>query len=297
VTGSWHQAKTPNLGVTYTGGMCLEAVADAFGTPHVYPSAMADWLSGEPAGDYGSGHNHHEAPPTGVSVPVYFSLGDEPAGHIAISLPDRRVASSTQNGTHKGLYIHPNMADLIRIYAEYHKTCIYLGWSEGTENTAIVTWTPDTSTGGTDMDSKEIARGLYRVLIGPVPSDDIIAQKADYMDKAGNIDQVATDLRNINWVGKDQLASTKAQMQAVIDQETAQYNTAAADRDKAKGQNVVDAKTIADQIQQIQALKDQIKAIPAPVDPIIPGPTTDTPTPAPQPKGCLGFLFKGGDNT
>lgn len=126
---AWKQLRQPDLGVTYEGGMCLKACREVFGIPAKYGTAMQDWNSGV---------KYTSAPPPGVAVPVYFSLGTEPAGHIAIHLPNGRVASSTQNGIHKGLYIHPNMADLVRIYAKYNGSCTYLGWSTEVNDTAVV---------------------------------------------------------------------------------------------------------------------------------------------------------------
>ena len=76
---NYQQLRSPNLDITYTGGYCLKAVQDAFGTPHRYPSAMDDWNANE-------GNHPGELPPAGHFVPVYFSLGNEPAGHIATLL-------------------------------------------------------------------------------------------------------------------------------------------------------------------------------------------------------------------
>lgn len=180
------QLRTPNLGITYTGGMCLGAVQTAFNVnPHKYPNAMSDWLSGR-----SDGSNHYNMPPTGVFVPIYFSLGDEPAGHVAISLPDGRVASSTQNGTHIGLQIHPNMQNLIDIYTQYHESCIYLGWSEGTGDTRVVS----TNQGGDDMDVRQAVKDLAIVATGnPLPQD-IEDQKVAYINGGGSWAQLYTDL-------------------------------------------------------------------------------------------------------
>lgn len=130
------QLRQPDLGITYKGGWCLDAVRRAYGIGAKYGTAMADW---------NSGNKRHEPPPRGFSVPVYFSLGNEPAGHIAISLPDGKVASSTQAGTHKGLYIHPNLNDLIRIYSVANKGCTYLGWSTEVNDVKVI------DTGGSTM--------------------------------------------------------------------------------------------------------------------------------------------------
>ena len=180
---SWSQLAAPNLGITYTGGWCLKAVEDAFNTEHLYPSAMDSWNAG-------NGNHPGEQPPAGVAVPVYFTLGSTPAGHIAISLPDGRVASSTQEGTHQGLYIHPTLQDLINIYTQYDQGCTYLGWSERLANTQIVA----DQGAANDMDTHQIAKDLYLVLTGSVPGDDIINQKADFMTATGNCQQVAKDI-------------------------------------------------------------------------------------------------------
>src|SRR5690242_13305784 len=110
----YQQLKQPNLDITYTGGWCLLAVRQAFSIPIKYASAMQDWRNG---------NQHLEPPPNGVAVPIYFDIGSTPDGHVAISLGDGRIASSTLAGTHKGLYIHPSLNDLTRTYARYNKSC------------------------------------------------------------------------------------------------------------------------------------------------------------------------------
>ena len=184
------QLVTPNLQITYTGGWCLKAVADAFGVPwnlpDRYAEALADWNANE-------GNHPGELPPAGVYVPVYFSLGDVPAGHIAIALPDGRVASSTFPGVHQGLYIHPSLNDLIAMYAPANGGCTYLGWSETVDKLSVVTQPADQGAAA-DMDPHQIARDLYQTLTGQVPSDDIIQQKADFIASSGNCQQVIKDI-------------------------------------------------------------------------------------------------------
>jgi hypothetical protein len=185
------QLKTPNLNITYTGGMCLKAIEDAFGTAHLYPTASASWAANE-------GNHPNENPPTGVYVPIYFSLWKVPAGHIAISLPDGRVASSTQEGVHQGLYIHPNMKDLIMMYAKANGGCAYLGWSERLAGTPIVQ-------GGTEMTGQQIAAAIYAVLGGdnPNPPAQVLQDKGSFIDANGEagLTQVMSDVRNAaNWI-------------------------------------------------------------------------------------------------
>lgn len=131
---SYQQLVTPNTNIPYVGGFCEGFVEGTVGQATlptlthqtmsgVYSTASNAWanLPGKHPG---------EQPPSGVTVPVYFSLGSTPAGHVAISLPDGRVASSTQSGFHTTAYIHPSLTDLINTYAKYNNGCTYLGWSE-----------------------------------------------------------------------------------------------------------------------------------------------------------------------
>lgn len=111
----------PNTNITYVGGLCLKAVQDAYGTDHPYPTAIAQWNDGQP--------QHTDLPPAGVAVPIFFSMSGEPAGHVAINLTDGRVASSSEPGTHTGLYIHKDIADLVKYYSTVYKLN-YLGWKE-----------------------------------------------------------------------------------------------------------------------------------------------------------------------
>lgn len=121
----WIQTRDANWQVPYTGGWCLKWVQDAFGTDHPYPSASAAWNA-----NYGNGNHPGELPPKGKTVAVYFALGNVPEGHVAISLDDGYVASSTQPGWHPQGYLHPNLQNMIDVYGKYNGGCTYLGWSE-----------------------------------------------------------------------------------------------------------------------------------------------------------------------
>lgn len=131
---AWIQKRDANWRVPYTGGWCLKYVQDAFGTDHPYPHATAAWQA-----NYG-GKNHTDLPPKGKTVAVYFSLGNEPMGHVAISLDDGMVASSTQGGVHPQGYIHPNLNNIISVYGQYNGGCKYLGWSEYCGTVKVLVW-------------------------------------------------------------------------------------------------------------------------------------------------------------
>lgn len=131
----WEQIRDANWRVPYTGGWCLAYVQDAFGTDHQDPTAIKEWND-----NYGGGNHPGELPPEGVTVPVYFALGDVEAGHIAIKLDDGWIASSTMPGDHPAGYLHPNLQAMIDMYAQYNGGCTYLGWSEYVCTTRVVEW-------------------------------------------------------------------------------------------------------------------------------------------------------------
>jgi len=128
------QSVLPDYDIPYVGGLCEGFVEGTVGqatlpTPSnpttfgVYPSATAAWKAN-------NGNHPNEPLPRGLRGAVYFKLGNNPNDHVAIQLEDGRVASSTQAGYHSTAYIHPNIEDLMRIYAKANGSCTYLGWSE-----------------------------------------------------------------------------------------------------------------------------------------------------------------------
>lgn len=119
----------PKTNIPYTGGWCLAAVETAFNTPHLYGSATEAWAKAK---------LKHTDRPSKISVPIYFSMDSEPNGHIAIHLSDGMVASTSQSGTHVGLYIHPSIDSMIEYYRPYHPTIKYLGWSEDLAGITLV---------------------------------------------------------------------------------------------------------------------------------------------------------------
>ena len=140
--------------IPYVGGLCLKYVEDAFRTDHPYNDAVSPVEPGQTGAwdsNYGGGNHPGELPPKGVTVPIYFSLGSTPAGHVAISLSDGTVASSTQSGKHTQGFIHPNLQNLIDVYAKYNDGCTYLGWSEYVGTVRVVAPVNQPSQGGDTM--------------------------------------------------------------------------------------------------------------------------------------------------
>lgn len=136
------QLITPNYKIPYVGGLCEGFVEGTVGeatlpTPQnpvtygVYKSASEAW-------EKSKGNRYTSQPPKGFYVPVFFSLGNTKHGHVALTLPDGRVASSTQGGYNPTAYIHKNLQDLINVYAQANNGCKYLGWRDYIGNKKVI---------------------------------------------------------------------------------------------------------------------------------------------------------------
>jgi len=99
----------------------LQYVRQAFGLPAAYPTATAAWEAST------SKHRDRDFPP-GVWHPVWFSLANEPAGHVALRSPSGTVFSTSDLGTVP--HEHLDLSDLMNYYARYDMTLTYLGWTE-----------------------------------------------------------------------------------------------------------------------------------------------------------------------
>lgn len=144
----WKQLRDASMAVGYVGGWCLKYVQDAFGTDHIYPTAIEAW-NNEP-------NKHTDTPPLGITVPIYLSLGNVPAGHVAIRLDDGWVASSTQPGDHTTPYYHRSIDDLISVYGQYNGGATYLGWGEHVGSVQVVEYVSGATTDQVNQDYLDI---------------------------------------------------------------------------------------------------------------------------------------------
>lgn len=184
----WRQIQDADLAVGYEGGWCLKYVQDAYKTDHPYPTATAAWEA-EP-------NKHYDRPPAGKTVPVYLALGSVPAGHVAISLDDGFIASSSLWGTHPRPYFHPNLDDLISQYGKYNGGATYLGWGEHVGTVRVVEWVNDTAT-------DDQIRQAYRGILERDADEGGLAHYRNY-----TIDFVRNDLANSD--ERRQLEANKA---------------------------------------------------------------------------------------
>lgn len=217
---AYKQIRDANWNIEYQGGWCLKAVQDAFDTDHISPTAMADWNNG-------LGVRYTSVPPLGITVPVYFSLGSEPAGHVAIRLDDGYVASSTLAGFHKPMYLHKNLDDLINMYAKYNGGCTFLGWKDTVGSKRVVQWI--------DEVSPEQVKQAYR---------EILEREADadglnhYLTNGMTLEQIRADLLASNEYRliQEAKAAKKAQEEAQKAKEQAEAEQRAKEAEEARKQ-------------------------------------------------------------
>ena len=124
------QLVTPNPHIPCQPGWCLQYVRQAFGLPARHPTATAAWEASE------SKHRDRNFP-KGVWLPVWFSLANEPAGHVALMAPDGSVFSTSDLGAVP--HQHLDLSDLMNYYARYGMTLTYLGWTEDVAGYPVLT--------------------------------------------------------------------------------------------------------------------------------------------------------------
>ena len=123
------QLITPNPNIPCQPGWCLQYVRQAFGLPARHPTATAAWEASE------SKHRDRNFP-AGVWHPVWFSLANEPAGHVALRSPSGTVFSTSDLGSVP--HEHLDLSDLMNYYARYGMTLTYLGWTEDVAGYAVL---------------------------------------------------------------------------------------------------------------------------------------------------------------
>lgn len=128
------QIISPNPNIACRPGWCLEYVRKTFGLGIVNPTATAAWNA--------SPTKHRDRNFPAAWVPVWFSVAGVPAGHVALRAPDGSVFSTT-NPASTVPRKHPNLDDLMGVYARAGLPLTYLGWSEDVQGTPVVVWAPD----------------------------------------------------------------------------------------------------------------------------------------------------------
>lgn len=244
------QLRDANMNTGYTGGWCLKFTQDAFNTDHPYPTAIASWNA-----NYSNGNHPNELPPAGVTVPVYFTLGSEPAGHVAIKLDDGWVASSTQGGYHPKPFLHKNLADLIAVYGRYNGGCNYLGWSEYMGSVRVV------KPSQVNANDNQIRQAYLDILERPADDGAIVHYRA-YTNEFMRNDLMASRERQVMLANKQAQAEAQAAAEALAEmlaqaQAQAIAEAQALAEQKAKEDAEKAAQAIIDQEARDKAIADQ----------------------------------------
>jgi hypothetical protein len=136
---SYVQYIAPNPNIACRPGWCLEYVRKAFNLPVKYPTADAAWE--------GSRFKHRDQSFPALWVPLWFDVKGVPAGHVVLRAPDGRIYSTT-HPTRLTPTVHPNLADLMRVYANAGLPLTYLGWTEDVCDYLVVKFVPEPAPSG-----------------------------------------------------------------------------------------------------------------------------------------------------
>lgn len=121
------QIITPNPNVTCTPGLCLAYVQDAARIAAKYPTAITAWNASR-------SKHQDQSFPSGVWVPLWFQITDNPYGHVVWRAPDGSIYSASSPTSHVAVH----HASLAALEAYYSGRLIYLGWTEDVEDTLVI---------------------------------------------------------------------------------------------------------------------------------------------------------------
>lgn len=149
---TWKQKVTPNVNVPGYSGDCLAYVDDAVNPPHRQATAQVSW---QYAVDTKVAHPGEE-PPTGVWVPVYYSINNGPwagYGHVAWFYSDgnNTVIYDSEFGCDNRTGPYSGGGDLFN-YMGWQMS--YLGWSEMVDGLRIVEKVTNNNSGSNPQQQK-----------------------------------------------------------------------------------------------------------------------------------------------
>ncbi len=160
----------PNPHIPCQPGMCLEYVRETFGIGPKYPSAITCWN--------GSTRKHEDQNfPHNAWVPIWFSLSDNPHGHVALRQPDGGIWSASSPTASKPVF-HPTMNDLMDYYKGRLK---YLGWTEDVEGVAVLSVVAQ---GGLVFSTKRVTMRLPEPPSQPRAQRRVMATDGDVQQRA-----------------------------------------------------------------------------------------------------------------
>jgi len=121
------QLITPNPEISCSPGICLVYVRETYRIGPKYPTATSGWDA--------SIYKHQDKSfPENMWVPVWFSLADNPAGHVALRQPDGSIWSASDPTADKPVH-HSSLEDMEQYF---NGRLEYLGWTEDVEDEPVV---------------------------------------------------------------------------------------------------------------------------------------------------------------
>lgn len=127
---SYNQIRVPNWNIACAPGWCLQYVRQAFGLPARHPTATAAW-------DASTSKHRDQRFPGGVWLPLWFAVRGVPAGHVVLRAPNGNIYSTTHPVRLTPTF-HPNLAHLMKTYADAGLPLTYLGWTEDVAGYSVV---------------------------------------------------------------------------------------------------------------------------------------------------------------
>ena len=128
----WRQKISPNVNIACRPGWCEEYVRKTYGQPAKFPTATAAWEGNE---DKHPGDRNQP----GVAVPVYWAVANEPAGHVAVWLPDGSVWSAS-HPTSTSPMRFANLEAIERYYSTSKYKLTYRGWGSFVSHAQVAEW-------------------------------------------------------------------------------------------------------------------------------------------------------------
>lgn len=123
----YRQLVSPNPRIRCNPGLCLVYVREVFGVGPKNPTALKGWEASQ--------YKHENKKyPKDVWVPIWFSLSDNPAGHVAVRQPDGSVWSASHPTQFEPVH-HESLEDM-ELYYSHRLT--HLGWTEDIEGVQVI---------------------------------------------------------------------------------------------------------------------------------------------------------------
>jgi hypothetical protein len=145
----YRQLIIPNPNISCRPGWCLEYVRRTYNQKATYTTAISNWNS--------SPSKHRDKNFPNCDIPIWFSLENDPRGHVALRMRDGSVYSASSSTSTIPVH-HSSIDTLIKYYAKSNPLT-YVGWTEDIENVKVIEEVQD-------MVTRDLISLLYRGILG-----------------------------------------------------------------------------------------------------------------------------------